>query len=250
MNIAPVPAPDSSQTALAEPPPLWVYVATFCALLALGWAFGETALIARNETPDGLDVRLVAWATQHHRNWPYLDAFFHLITRLGNFEVALPSTLFVAAVLVLLGRNRVARLRKREAIFWLGVIAGGRMLCVILKLLFQRERPPVAIQRVVIGDLSFSFPSGHSMYAAVFFTLLGILFGRLLADRPAWTRWLAWAPCALAALLVGFSRVWLGVHYPSDVMGGLALGVGWVLLVYLIRFGWRTYRVRRMRPRA
>jgi len=219
-----------------------------CSLLAMGLAFGEMATMARQEVPDALDVHAVAWVTRHHREWPTLDWLFHALTRLGNFDVAFPLTLAVAAVLVLLGRRGAAGLQKREAVFWLGVMAGGRLLCVSLKLFFQRPRPPLELRRVVIGDDSFSFPSGHSVQSAVFCAMLAILLGRLLPARPRWVRSTAWALCAAMAVLVGASRVWLGVHYPTDVIGGLALGVGWVQLAYLIRFGWRSWRIRRTRP--
>jgi undecaprenyl-diphosphatase len=222
-------------------------VLAFCALLAMGLAFGEMARLARQQVPDALDEHAVAWLSRHHGDWPRLDWLFHVLTRLGDPEVAYPLALAVAAVLVVLGRNRVARLQKREALFWLGVLAGGRLLCVSLKLHFQRARPPLELRRVVIGDDSFSFPSGHSVQAAVFCAMLAILLGRLLQSRPRWMRWAGWAFCCVMALLVGASRVWLGVHYPTDVIGGLALGVGWVQLAYLIRFGWRSWRTRRAR---
>src|SRR5439155_11758291 len=105
----------------AASPPLWPYLLAFSALIVLGLAFGEMAKEARQEVPDGLDLHAIHWVSRHHREWPGLTHLFLAITVLGNPEVATASTLLVAAVLVWLGRHKVGRLRKREALFWLGV---------------------------------------------------------------------------------------------------------------------------------
>jgi len=202
------------------------------------------AQAAGRAEPEGIDSELIGWVTHHHGEWPALDRLFPALTLLGNFEVAAASTVSVAVVIVLLGHRRRAHLRKREAFFWLGVIISAHGMCLFLKEWFERARPPAGIRRVVIEE-SFSFPSGHSVYAAAFFSLLAILIARAIPPSRVALRWTAVALCAALAALVGASRVWLIVHYPTDVAGGLLLGVGWVTSAYVIRFGWVHWRGHR-----
>jgi undecaprenyl-diphosphatase len=222
-------------------PPIWPYVVAFLALIAIGLVFGELAEAARQQVPDAFDLRVTTWVSLHHQDWPFLERLFRWITWLGDTRVATTATALVALVLVVLGRQRKARLRTREALFWLSVALSGRFLCSVLKLRFARARPPLNMHRVVIVDQSYSFPSGHSTFAAVFFTMLAILIARALPRSLKWLRYAAIACCASMALLVGASRVWLGVHYPTDVAGGLLLGLGWVIIAYMIRFGWARW---------
>jgi undecaprenyl-diphosphatase len=226
-------------------PPLWPYLLAFCALVALGLAFGEMAKAARLGVADGLDLHAVTWANHHHHDWPGLEHLFQWVTWLGDTAVATTATVLVALVLVVLGRLRIARFRMREAVFWLAVAISGRLLCIVLKLWFQRARPPVDWHREVMDDDVLSFPSGHSMFAAVFFTMLAILITHALPRRWRWLRLGVIGICVMMALLIGASRVWLCVHYPTDVAGGLLLGVAWVLIAYVLRFGWAHWRLWR-----
>jgi membrane-associated phospholipid phosphatase len=234
-----------NQVSSSEPTParpsLWPYVLAFAALVALGLAFGETARAARRTVPDTLDLHVLNWVVRHHQEYPGLERLFKTVTRLGDRDVATPATLLVALVLFVLGRRRVADLRVREAVFWLAVPTSAWYLNILLKLWFQRERPPQSLRRA-FDDASFSFPSGHAVFAAVFFTMLAILLARVLPPQWRWLRYLAIGLCAVMALLVGASRVWLCVHYVTDVVGGLLLGVSWVILAYMIRFGWARWR--------
>jgi undecaprenyl-diphosphatase len=221
-------------------PPLWAYALALAVLAALGWAFGEAAEAARSKEPDGLDRHVLAWVVRHRDEWPGLTRFFRAVTWLGNTQVATASTILIAVALLALGRRRVGNLRKREAFFWLGVAIGGRTLDLLMKAYFQRARPP-SIYRLVT-ETSFSFPSGHSVFAAILFTMLAILTTRALPTLSETWRVVVALLCILMALLVGASRVWLTVHYLSDVAGGLVLGLAWVEIAYLLRFGWRHWR--------
>ena len=122
---------------------------------------------------------------------------------------------------------------RTEALVWLGAILGGRFLSLALKAVFRRDRPPLAHR--LVTETTYSYPSGHSVFAAVYFTMLAVVVARLLPPRLTWLKWQSVALCLTLAVLVGLSRVWLGVHYPTDVIGGLILGFGWVFTVATLR---------------
>ncbi|MGH7513714.1 MAG: bifunctional DedA family/phosphatase PAP2 family protein [Gemmatimonadales bacterium] len=107
---------------------------------------------------------------------------------------------------------------------WVAALAGGSLLDVALKLLFHRARPTWDVP--LLTAHGFSFPSGHAMGSLVAYGMLAYLL-----VRAARSRWQRVAPIACAvglALLIGLSRMYLGVHYFSDVIGGYAAGVVWL----------------------
>jgi membrane-associated phospholipid phosphatase len=115
---------------------------------------------------------------------------------------------------------------RRAALFVLCVSAGVGPVDNGLKLAFARERPDVALQ--VIRASGFAFPSGHAMAsAAIFGALAHVARGR----ARSWRRWVMPAVAAVLVALVGWSRIYLNVHYASDVLGGWLLGLGWCVLI-------------------
>jgi undecaprenyl-diphosphatase len=137
----------------------------------------------------------------------------------------------------------LARGWPRGALLVLVTLAGAALLNVGLKLFFGRERP-VAFFEDYPSPASFSFPSGHALFATAFFGGLAVLLWARL--RRAGLRLAVLLAAILLILLVGFSRIYLGVHYPSDVAGGFAAGVVWVGAVAL---GDRLAAHRRRRRR-
>ncbi|NLC58080.1 MAG: phosphatase PAP2 family protein [Armatimonadetes bacterium] len=128
-------------------------------------------------------------------------------------------------LLILAGLAAVPRLVRGDrlaALLLLVVLAGGGLLNLLLKVLFQRPRP-VAPEVTAAG---YAFPSGHAMLALCFYGFLAYLAAR--SPWPAWLRAVAAAACVLLALAVGFSRVYLGVHWPSDVAAGFVAGAAWL----------------------
>jgi undecaprenyl-diphosphatase len=145
------------------------------------------------------------------------------ITALGSASVL---GLVVAAVV---GYLLLQGLR-RTALFVFAASTGGWLLNALLKEAFQRPRPGVVPHLHEV--MTLSFPSGHAMTSAAVYLTLGALLMRV-ADRKA-TRIYCMASAMLLAGLVGSTRVYLGVHYPTDVLAGWIVGLSWALLCWLI----------------
>jgi len=169
-------------------------------------------------------------------NWLSLAAFD--ITALGGPTVLGLAVAAVLGYLVLYGLFR-------NALFVLFASAGGWVLNEILKQIFARPRPTVVPHLREV--MSPSFPSGHALTSAVVFLTLGALLMRV-AERPL-VKWYCIGVAMLATALVGASRVYLGVHYPTDVLGGWLIGLSWALLCWLVersieqRYGLEKERV-------
>ena len=152
-----------------------------------------------------------------------LTQVMKIVTTLGGSSVVV--LLILAALLLPL----LARLR-REALFLFLVPAGAGALNVLLKGVFQRPRPDLFPHLVAVD--SSSFPSGHTMSAAALAAALIVL-----AWRTPW-RWPVVAAGTIYAVGVGLSRVYLGVHFPSDVIAGWALVIAWTTVIWLAVFWW------------
>jgi len=151
----------------------------------------------------------------HAEPSPRLAAAARVVTELGGW-IALTVTAASAAI-------RLWSRRRHDAIFLCIAVLGARIAVEAQKHVFARERPDIAH---LVDVSSAAFPSGHAANSLVTFLLLALL---LSGARPA-------VGLALVlAGLVGLSRVTLGVHWPSDVIGGWAFGLAWVLAALLVR---------------
>jgi len=103
-------------------------------------------------------------------------------------------------------------------------LALGSLFNFILKQLFRRPRPDVLKLEEIGG---FSFPSGHSMAAVIFY---GFIIYACMKHFRHWVKYAIAAVLSLLILCIGISRIYLGVHYASDVLGGFILGIGWLIL--------------------
>ena len=105
-------------------------------------------------------------------------------------------------------------------------VGGAALLNMVLKLIFERPRPDLWEQLII--ETSFSFPSGHAMASsALAFSVIAIAWNTRF-------RWYAVGVGVLFMLVIGFSRLYLGVHYPTDVLAGWFVSGAWVLLVALV----------------
>ncbi len=158
--------------------------------------------------------------TVHGVASPHATTVLHAITQLGSPLFLLPMTL--VASLIFLRRRRI-----RGAILLTATMVGVSLLNWILKSVFQRPRPLPFFGLTV--PASYSFPSGHSLAAFCFYGALAALVTARL--RSTFGSALVWAGAVVIIVAVGFSRLYLGLHYPSDIIGGYATGFVWVLTV-------------------
>jgi undecaprenyl-diphosphatase len=180
----------------------------------IGWALGA---ICRSElTPT--DLRIVRDVAADRTSTQ--TAMWHAVSFICSGYVVFPLALVCCAILY--------RRRRQSWSLAVGMITfGAAAIANIDKILVRRPRPPVHHLEAVTGQ---SFPSGHASHTAAFCTALVLV---LCAARPGSRLRLAAATVsALLVLAVSFSRVYLGVHYLSDVAGGALLGVTWAVAAW------------------
>ena len=145
------------------------------------------------------------------------------ITSLGSGIVLGLAVAAITGFLLLQGMTRTA-------LFILAASVGGWILNNGLKELFGRARPAVVPHLSEVASLSF--PSGHAMTSAAVYLTLGVLLMRLV-ERPI-TKFYCFGVAMLATILIGSTRVYLGVHYPTDVLAGWLIGFAWALLCWIV----------------
>ncbi len=145
------------------------------------------------------------------------------VTALGGTAVLVLLTAAVAALLLLSGRGRAA-------LVVVVAVAGGLGVSMLLKAGFQRPRPELVPHGSVV--YTTSFPSGHSTLAAATYLTLAALLARVYARRTV--KAYLFAAAAFVTFLVGASRVYLGVHWPTDVLAGWSIGAAWALVCWLL----------------
>lgn len=156
---------------------------------------------------------------------PWAEEVGRDLTALGGIAALSLVTLLVLGYLLLARHGRAA-------VFLVAAICGGLVLSLILKHSFDRPRPDVVPHLSHV--MTSSFPSGHSMLSSVAYLTLGSLLARTVAKRRLQLYFVGAA--LLLSFLVGTSRVYMGVHYPSDVLAGWAAGTAWAAGVWLVTF--------------
>jgi undecaprenyl-diphosphatase len=172
-------------------------------------AFDRAILLALRETDDPAVPLGPTWLLELARD----------ITSLGGRSVL---TLLTIGVLGFLLLNR----RVAAALLVATSICGGALLSSLLKGGFDRARPDLVPHEVQV--FSASFPSGHAMLATTTYLTLGALLAQVQTGRRAKLYLLSWA--VFLCILVGASRVYLGVHWPTDVLAGWCVGGAWALM--------------------
>ena len=192
------------------------------------WAFAEISDEIGENDEHGFDHRiLLAMREPADPSNPIgsekMEEMGRDLTALGGFTVLTGLTLASIGVALFLKKPRIA-----------GIIAiaisSGMFLTSFAKRGFDRPRPDLVPHGVVVTNASF--PSGHAMMSAIVYLTLGVLLARTQASRPL--RIYLIALSVLTTILVGISRVYLGVHWPTDVLAGWTLGAAWALLFWLV----------------
>jgi undecaprenyl-diphosphatase len=160
---------------------------------------------------------------------PWLTSVFSAITQLGNSVPII--VISVVALAVLAWRRRFA-----DMLFLLAAVLGAHLITTWVKLLVARHRP-VLDDPLAIGT-GFSFPSGHALVSTALYGAIALLIAAPLEPRAR--RFVLAAAVALVGL-IGFSRLYLGVHYLSDVLAGFAIGLAWLALLSLVLRRRRTH---------
>lgn len=176
--------------------------------------FAELAEHVTAGATQAFDETVLVWLS-NHRN-PLTDTGMLELTALGTATVVL-MVAGVAALFLALNKHKYSALL-------LGVATvGGLALNMVLKLGFHRPRPEV----VVWGTQAFSssFPSGHAMSAAIVYSTVAYLAARL--QKHLWSKVITMIAALVLIALICLSRLYLGVHYPSDVAAGVTIGLAW-----------------------
>lgn len=200
------------------------------AITIAGGLFGfvEMMEIARGSEPRGFDTAILLALREPGNSATPIGPFWlpeavRDVTALGSASVLIFIT---AAVIIYLLITR----RGAAALFVFLSVAGGQLLSSLLKLGIDRPRPDIVPHLTEVQTLSF--PSGHAMLSAVTYLTLGALAARVAPSRTVKIYLLGLG--LLATFLVGASRVYLGVHWPSDVLAGWCAGAAWAMLCWLV----------------
>ena len=196
--------------------------------LGLAWIIGLVGAVAALLFLAWLAGAVIKGDTRHFDDWagsslhnhasPPLTSFMSGITLLGSTRVLLVlGAIVVIAFLFFRWR--------RETLFFLVTMGGASLLNRVLKLSFQRPRPQPYFD--LVAPASYSFPSGHALLSFCFYGAIAFVVAAHL--RRSSQRMVVWLLTAVLVLLVGISRIYLGVHYASDVIAGFTAAFIWLM---------------------
>ena len=192
-------------------------------LIVLGtWGlFAIMAKVIEGDT-QRFDNRIILWCW-NHKGPAWLQDAGRDLTALGGVTVL---SLVICAVIGFL----LIEKKRGAAALVLAAVLGGLLISTIIKNLVDRPRPPREYQAAYV--FTASFPSGHSMLSAVTYLTLGALLAQVSANR--WLRLYIIAVSIFVTFLVGISRVYLRVHWPTDVLAGWTGGLTWSILCLFV----------------
>jgi membrane-associated phospholipid phosphatase len=198
-----------------------IYLAAGVTVLALAiWTFSELVEDVLDRDPlVRWDAAVALWV--HARTTPMGVQLLTALTHLGSATV----TWAIAAAGVPVLRRRATLLTG-----WAAAFIGASILEQVLKMSVQRARPPDNVAHV--DSQSYSFPSGHALKAVVCYAMLAFVAGRL-GDLHGVRRILLYVAAGVLIAAIGATRVYLGAHYASDVLGAFAVGVAWLAICFV-----------------
>lgn len=192
------------------------------------WGFVELTEVARDTATHAFDTEILLFFREAGRpNDPigplWMEEAVRDVTALGSMIVLVMVTAVTIFYLLLVRRGR-------SALLVLVTVGGGQILSSVLKLGIDRPRPDLVSHLAQVQTLSF--PSGHAMMAAVTYLTLGTMLAGIVPGRA--TKIYVLGVAVLVTLMVGVSRLYLGVHWPSDVLAGWCAGFAWAMLCWLV----------------
>jgi undecaprenyl-diphosphatase len=202
-------------------------------LMAFAVFIGMAAGVRVSDPVKSFDASVATSLHENQQQSPGWTRFFEQVKELAGLEAMIGVVLIVLGLLVYYGRYWLA-------IAWGCAVEGAAIgNDRVLKHIFQRERPPFGRPK---GPTDWSFPSGHSLRGFVMYGFLAYLIVHFLP--PRWVRIIGVTAMTIVVVLVGFSRIYLGKHYLSDVVGGFAFGAGWLAawIAVIELMGWRHRR--------
>ena len=200
------------------------------ALLSFAWLSEE--ILARGTARVDSSVRELV----HQFAAPPVTALFRFVTNLGDWPVIMAATLALLAFFLYRGD------RDHASIVLVTMIGAG-ILDGTLKLAFHRLRPDPFFGGA--RPTTYSFPSGHALISFCFYGLIAGMLSFHLKAR--WQRVLSWSIAVVLITLIGLSRIYLGVHWPSDVLAGYSAAIIWMGAVRVMA---RRVEARRARAPA
>jgi membrane-associated phospholipid phosphatase len=206
-------------------------------LAACTLAFAQLAEEMAGGELMSIDRTVAVWLHTHATG--FATKLLSTVTRLGGAQVLLAVTLLAALALLL--RRRVAHAALMGASF-----GGGEALNWALKAAFERPRPKFSDPLATAAG--FSFPSGHAMASITVYGALAFVIAASVGSRRA--QLLVLSSAIVLVLAIGFSRVYLGVHYASDVLAAYCAGLAWLTLCLLTLLGTSRLRVGQHRSGA
>ncbi|WP_051287444.1 phosphatase PAP2 family protein [Paenibacillus taiwanensis] len=195
-------------------------------------ALGAVTIGIHSQLLQEFDLHTAAFVQSYES--PELTTIMEMITAIGSVKLAVLLGLIAGGLLYVIFRHRA------DVIFLFGVLGGAAVFNQLLKYLIQRERPTV---HFLVVEKGYSFPSGHTMGAVALYGAITFLLWEHISSRTGRIM-LVTFNCLIVAL-IGVSRVYLGAHYPSDIIGALLASGLWLTLM-IPCFQW--YKKRQFGP--
>ncbi|RAP73705.1 phosphatase PAP2 family protein [Paenibacillus montanisoli] len=193
-------------------------------ILAIAGFQGLSMLVSHNQLKR-FDEAIIS-AVQGQEN-DTLTAIAKVLSKIGSSSIFIPAVLVIAIILFIVLKHR------KELVLLLGGLLGSTLLNSLLKSIYHRARPDI---HRIVEQQGFSYPSGHSMSSFTFYFLITYLLWRHI-PRRSWRIALLLFSAAMI-IGIGLSRIYLGVHYPSDILAGYWVSACWVALCIRLFRSW------------
>ena len=207
--------------------------------LGLAWIVGLGSAVAAIVFLAWLAGEVIEGDTRHFDDWAATNLHNHaspILTSLMTGITLLGATRVLIGVGAIVVTAFLFAQWRREAVLFLVTMGGAALLNRVLKLSFQRQRPQPYFD--IVAPSSYSFPSGHALLSFCFYGAIAIIVAAHLKRHSQ--RMIVWTVAAVLVLLVGISRIYLGVHYASDVIAGFTAAFIWLVAVNFAQHVRRT----------